>query len=84
MTDKSLVPILKADKSGQIGPKRTYVVTGIEQHVAVTREGNLPYPQRDITTSRYIYETLFRIDGPLAVWITDIPISMKGPPKIGS
>lgn len=62
MTGKSLVPILKADKSGQIDPKRTYVVTGIERHVAAAREGNLPYPRRAITTSRYKYIRNFAPD----------------------
>ena len=55
MTGKSLVPVLESEKSGQIDPERTFVVTGIERHVASAREGNLPYPRRAITTSRYKY-----------------------------
>ncbi len=55
MTGKSLVPILKAEGSGQIESDRTFVVTGIERHVASARDGNLPYPRRAITTADYKY-----------------------------
>ncbi|HQB27595.1 MAG TPA: sulfatase-like hydrolase/transferase [Paludibacter sp.] len=55
MTGKSLVPILSAAGSGQIDPERTYVITGFERHVAAARDGNLPYPIRAITTSKYKY-----------------------------
>ena len=55
MTGKSLLPILKSDQSGQIDPDRTFVVTGRERHVAVAREGQLPYPQRAIRTSEFLY-----------------------------
>ena len=55
MTGKSLVPVLEAKGNGQIDPKRTFVVTGIERHVASARDGNLPYPRRAITTAQYKY-----------------------------
>ncbi len=55
MTGKSLVPLLESQENGQIDPNRTFVVTGIERHVASAREGNLPYPRRAITTSKYKY-----------------------------
>lgn len=55
MTGKSLVAVLTASGSGQIDPERNFVVTGIERHVAGAREGNLPYPVRAITTTKYKY-----------------------------
>lgn len=48
VTGKSLVSVLKSEKSGQIDAERNYVVTGRERHVASARPGNLPYPQRAI------------------------------------
>jgi N-sulfoglucosamine sulfohydrolase len=55
MTGRSLLPVFSATGSGQIDPERTYVITGFERHVAAAREGNLPYPVRAITTSKYKY-----------------------------
>ncbi len=55
MTGKSLLPILKTEKSGQVDPNRTFVVTGRERHVATAREGALPYPQRAIRTNDFLY-----------------------------
>jgi len=67
MTGKSLVPILSVAGSGQIDPERTYVITGFERHVAAARDGNLPYPIRAITTSKYKYiRNMARKDGQLA------------------
>jgi uncharacterized sulfatase len=55
MTGKSLLPILKSDQSGQIDPGRTFVITGRERHVATSREGQLPYPQRAIRIKDFLY-----------------------------
>ena len=55
MTASSLLPILKSEKSGLIEPRRSYVVTGRERHVASARDGNLPYPQRSIRTKDFLY-----------------------------
>ncbi len=49
MTGKSLIPILKAKRSGMINPENDYVVTGFERHVASARAGRTPYPHRAIT-----------------------------------
>ena len=55
MTASSLLPVLESDRSGQVDPGRTSVVTGRERHVAAAREGNLPYPMRAIRTSDFLY-----------------------------
>jgi len=62
MTGKSLMPILLSDKQGRVDIDRYYVLTGKERHVDVTREENLPYPQRAITTDDYLYIRNFKPD----------------------
>lgn len=52
---RSLVPVLRSDKSGQVDPERTWVVAGRERHVARAREGNLPYPMRALRTAEFLY-----------------------------
>ncbi|MCS6851322.1 MAG: sulfatase [Gemmataceae bacterium] len=59
---RSLVPLLKADKSGQIDPMRTWVITGRERHVGHAREGNLPYPMRALRTADFLYIRNFAPD----------------------
>ena len=55
MTAASLLPLLESDRSGQVDPDRTFVVTGRERHCADAREGYLPYPQRAIRTADFLY-----------------------------
>ncbi len=55
MTGKSIMPLLSSNQSGQINQARDFVVTGRERHVASARPGELPYPQRAIRTSDYLY-----------------------------
>jgi N-sulfoglucosamine sulfohydrolase len=62
MTARSLLPILESVESGQIEADRTFVVTGRERHVADARDGYLPYPQRAIRTSDYLYVHNFAPD----------------------
>ena len=62
MTGRSLLDVLKSDRSGQVDPKRTWVVTGRERHVAAAREDNLPYPQRALRTKDYLYIRNFEPD----------------------
>jgi uncharacterized sulfatase len=59
---KSLLPLLKSDKSGQIDPERNWVVTGRERHVADAREDNLPYPMRALRTPEFLYIRNFAED----------------------
>jgi arylsulfatase A-like enzyme len=62
MNGRSLLNVLRADKSGQVDPARTWVVTGRERHVAAAREGNLPYPHRALRTADYLYIRNFAPD----------------------
>ncbi len=52
---RSIIPLLKSDKAGQIDPTRISVVGGRERHVGSAREGNLPYPMRSLRTADYLY-----------------------------
>ncbi len=60
MSAKSIWPTLKSDKEGLVDPKRKQVFIGRERHVAVAREGQLPYPQRAIRTDDYLYIINFK------------------------
>ena len=62
MTGRSLVPLLRSGKSGQVDPTRTWVVTGRERHVAGARDGNLPYPHRALRTKDFLYIRNFAPD----------------------
>jgi len=62
VTARSLIPLLKSGKSGQIDPTRTWVITGRERHVAGAREGNLPYPMRALRTAQFLYIRNFEPD----------------------
>lgn len=55
MTAKSLLPVLTSNDEDQVDPDRTFVVTGRERHVAWSRDGYLPYPQRAIRTKDFLY-----------------------------
>jgi arylsulfatase A-like enzyme len=59
MTGRSLVGILKSDKSGQVDKNRDAVFVGRERHVGDSREGDLPYPMRAVRTHDYLYVVNF-------------------------
>src|SRR6185437_2929007 len=78
MTGRSLLDVLKSDRSGQVDAERTWVVTGRERHVAAAREDNLPYPQRALRTQDFLYIRNFKPDrwplgAPYAVTETAAP-----------
>jgi len=62
LNGRSLLPVLKSDKSGQVDPERTWVITGRERHVGVARAGNLPYPMRALRTPEFLYIRNFKPD----------------------
>lgn len=62
MTGRSFVSALKSDQSGWIDSTRNWVVTGRERHVAMSREGYLPYPQRALRTPDFLYILNFEPD----------------------
>lgn len=62
VTGRSLVPILKSDKQGQVDKERTAVYIGRERHVERARSDFTPYPQRAIRTHDHLYIINFRPD----------------------
>ena len=71
---RSLVPLLKSDKAGQIDPERTWAITGRERHVSTAREDNLPYPMRALRTPDFLYIRNFAPDR----WPMGAPFSAVG------
>jgi arylsulfatase A-like enzyme len=59
---KSLLPLLKSDKSGLVDKSRDWSISGRERHVGVAREGNLPYPMRSLRTPDFLYIRNFAPD----------------------
>eukprot|EP01050_Picozoa_sp_SAG11_P010701 SAG11_NODE_1087_length_5925_cov_2.708376_8_plen_130_part_00 len=57
MTATSLLPLLtgRPQRSGQVEAWRDFVVSGRERHVAMARDGFLPYPQRSLRISGFIF-----------------------------
>ena len=45
-----------------VDPTRNWVVVGRERHVAVARDGNLPYPMRALRTLQFLYIRNFMPD----------------------
>ena len=54
MTGRSLMNLLKSNKSGRVAPVRDMTVTGLERHVWARPEGKT-YPRRAIHTKDYVY-----------------------------
>ncbi|MST00566.1 MAG: sulfatase [Pedosphaera sp.] len=78
MNSRSLLNVLRSDKSGQVDPTRTSVIAGRERHVGMAREGNLPYPHRALRTKDFLYIRNFAPDrwpmgSPHAVTPTSAP-----------
>lgn len=59
---KSLVPLLKSEKSGLVDTNRDWVISGRERHVGSARPGNLPYPMRSLRTPDFLYIRNFAPD----------------------
>ena len=60
MTGRSLWPVLKSRRSGQVDETRTWVVTGRERHVEIARADYSPYPQRAMRTADHLFIINFR------------------------
>ncbi|HET6422101.1 MAG TPA: sulfatase [Planctomycetaceae bacterium] len=78
MNAHSLLPVLQSEKSGQIDPARTSVITGRERHVGNAREDNKPYPQRGLRTKDFLYIRNFAperwpLGSPYAAAATPLP-----------
>ncbi len=59
---RSLLGVMKSERSGQIEADRTWVITGRERHVEDAREGYLPYPMRAYRTKDFVYIRNFAAD----------------------
>jgi N-sulfoglucosamine sulfohydrolase len=62
MTGKSLVNLLKSERSGRVDLERAAVFIGRERHVENARADFMPYPQRAIRTYDFLYIINFRPD----------------------
>ena len=60
MTGKSLLPMLRSERSGKLDPNRTAVFVGRERHVESARADFSPYPQRALRTDDYLLIINFR------------------------
>ena len=82
MTGRSLVPILKSEKSGQVDPLRTAVLVGRERE-DLGRPDDVGYPVRGIRTREYLYTHNFvpdRVAG-WESWRTGFPDIDESPSK---
>ena len=62
MTARSLIPILRSDRSGRVEKTRDYVLTGMERHVPCRGENRGGYPMRAIRTHDFLYIRNFAPD----------------------
>ncbi len=66
MTGRSLMPLLRSEKSGQIDPTRDHTLTAKERHAGSGRtdgsQQNVGYPMRTILTKNFHYIRNFKPD----------------------
>jgi len=74
ITGRSFMDVLRSRNAGQVDPRRTWVLTGRERHVAAAREGFVPYPQRAIRTKEHHYIVNFRPER----WPMGDPLNLDG------
>ncbi|MCU0229089.1 MAG: sulfatase [Bryobacterales bacterium] len=61
ITGRSLLPILRSEKSGTVDPTRTFAIAGRERH-SHSRFDNLGYPARALRTPTHLYIRNFAPD----------------------
>jgi N-sulfoglucosamine sulfohydrolase len=82
MTARTLWPVLKSRAQGTVDRSRDAVYTGRERHVALARQGHLPYPQRAIRTADFLLVVNFRPERfPLGDWYR---LDGDNPPTAGA
>jgi arylsulfatase A-like enzyme len=69
---RSLMNILRANKNGRVDANRNWVISGRERHVAFANADNLPYPQRALRTTDFLYVRNFAPDR----WPLGIPVAV--------
>jgi arylsulfatase A-like enzyme len=67
---RSLLNVLRTDKNGRVDANRNWVISGRERHVAFANADNLPYPQRALRTTDFLYVRNFAPDR----WPLGIPV----------
>jgi arylsulfatase A-like enzyme len=64
MTARSLLPLLRSDRSGRVDPARDHVLTGMERHVTRGRtdgeQNSVGYPMRTLITKDWHYIRNFK------------------------
>ena len=53
VASRSLLGLLRG--GGDVEPGQDWVVSGLERHVSIAREGCLPYPQRSLRTPSFLF-----------------------------
>ncbi len=69
---RSLMNVLRSDRSGQVDASRNWVISGRERHVAFANADNRPYPQRALRTTEYLYVRNFAPER----WPLGIPVAV--------
>jgi arylsulfatase A-like enzyme len=69
---RSLMNVLRASKNGRVDANRNWVISGRERHVAFANADNLPYPQRALRTTEFLYVRNFAPDR----WPLGIPVAV--------
>jgi arylsulfatase A-like enzyme len=78
MTGKSLLSMLRSDRSGKLDQSRTAIFVGRERHVESARADWTPYPQRAIRTEDYLFIINFRPDR----WPLGDPYGLEDPQSL--
>ena len=69
---RSLMNVLRTNKNGRVDANRNWVISGRERHVAFANADNLPYPQRALRTTDFLYVRNFAPDR----WPLGIPVAV--------
>ncbi|MGH9836175.1 MAG: sulfatase family protein [Blastocatellia bacterium] len=69
---RSLLNVLRTNKNGRVDANRNWVISGRERHVAFANADNLPYPQRALRTTEFLYVRNFAPDR----WPLGIPVAV--------
>jgi uncharacterized sulfatase len=62
MLAKSLMPLLRSERSGIVEPERDHVIIGRERHVGQAQKDRSPYPSRAIRTAEHLLIRNFKPD----------------------
>jgi uncharacterized sulfatase len=69
---RSLLNIFRSDRSGKVDASRAWIISGRERHVAFANVDNLPYPQRALRTTDFLYVRNFAAER----WPLGVPVAV--------